>query len=489
MGCGLPLKRTHASPQHNFRIKTREITITPGTFVRFSPISKLQDYDQAKKIGSGTFSDVILCNHIPTQTKRALKIVHKAGLTYHQKDNVFLLKEIHILKLLDHPNILKCFEVFEDELKFYVAIEYCPCGDLFKEILSMQIFTESQAAGIIFQLLSALSYCHEKRVIHRDVKPENILVLENTNGLSIKLGDFGSSCIIDQQTPIRGCFGSSYYLAPEVLKSSYNEKCDIWSVGIIMYILLTGSPPYKGRDSKSIILEVKNSPFELTEEKVFGLSHDSIDLLQKLLKLDPDQRIPASEAVQHPWINNHRNYKGDSMKIALNNLRNFNNQSRLKEAVQIFLASQIVSNEELKEIRKNFQMMDKDGNGKITRDELMQEYSKVMGFSKAEQTVDRIIAQLDQDGDGNIDYTEFLVSCGKNLQKISQDNLVIAFNLFDLDGNGFITSEELREVLENGQITEENVWEEILKEADTNGDGQIDLKEFIKFMSKITFKY
>lgn len=486
MGCGLPLKRSHSVPQLNFRLKTREITITPGTFVRFSPFSKLKDYEQAKKIGSGTFSDVVLCEHHPTQAKRALKIVHKAGLTYHQKDNVHLLKEIHILKLLDHPNILKCFEVFEDELKYYVAMEYCPGGDLFKQILNMQVFTESQAANIIFQTLSALSYCHEKKVIHRDIKPENILVLESSNTLSIKLGDFGSSCIMDSLTPIKGCFGSSYYLAPEVLKSTYTEKCDIWSVGIIMYILLTGNPPYKGRDSKTIIREVKDSPFMLTDDKVTGLSPDSINLLQKLLVLDPEQRVSAAAAVQHPWINNHRNYKGDSMKIALNNLRQFNNQSRLKEAVQIFLASQIVSNEELKEIRKNFQMMDKDGNGKITKDELLQEYRKVMEFSKAEQTVDRIILQLDQDGDGNIDYTEFLVSCGKNLQKISQDNLLIAFNLFDTDCNGFITSDELKEVLENGQMTDEDVWKELLKEADTNNDGQIDLKEFITFMSKIT---
>ena len=485
MGCGLTVKRSNQN-RYNFRIKTREITITPGTFVRFSPLIKLKEYQEVKKVGSGTFSDVALCEHLPTQTKRALKIIHKSGLTNHQKDNVHLLKEIQILKMLDHPNILKCFEVFEDELKYYVAMEYCPGGDLFKEILSMQVFTEAQAASIIFQVLSALSYCHDKKVIHRDLKPENILVLEHSNTLTIKVGDFGSSCILDPTNRIRGCFGSSYYLAPEVLKSSYNETCDLWSVGIIMYILLTGMPPYKGRDNKSIMIEVKEAPFQLTPDKVAGLSDGSIDLMAKLLVLDPAARIQAADAVQHPWINNHRNYKGESVKIALNNLKHFNNQSRLKEAVQIFLASQIVSHDELKEIRKNFQMLDKDGNGKITKDELMEEYMKVMNFQQASQIVDRIIAQLDQDEDGNIDYTEFLVSCGKNLQKISQDNLTIAFNLFDLDGNGVITSEELRQVLEDGQITDSVVWEELLKEADTNGDGFVDLKEFKKFMKSLS---
>jgi calcium-dependent protein kinase len=253
-----------------------------------------------------------------------------------------------------------------------------------------------------------------------------------------------------------------------------------------MYILLTGMPPYKGRDNKSIMIEVKEAPFQLTPDKVAGLSDESVDLMAKLLALDPAARIQAADAVQHSWINHHRNYKGESVKIALNNLKHFNNQSRLKEAVQIFLASQIVSHDELKEIRKNFQMLDKDGNGKITKDELMEEYMKVMNFQQASQIVDRIIAQLDQDEDGNIDYTEFLVSCGKNLQKISQDNLTIAFNLFDLDGNGVITSEELRQVLEDGQITDSVVWEELLKEADTNGDGFVDLKEFKKFMKSLS---
>lgn len=487
MGCGLTRRiKEEPSPIH-FRLKNKELTITPGTFVKLSHDNKIKEYKEIKHLGSGSFSDVLLCEHIPTKTRRALKVVHKTSLNIYQTDKVCMLKEIQILRILDHPNIIKCFEVFEDERRYYVATEYCSGGDLFGEISQMPVFTEAKVASIVFQLLSALSYCHEKGVIHRDLKPENILLVDKANNLTIKVGDFGSSCIVSSESRIRGCFGSSYYLAPEVFCSSYDEKCDIWSVGIIMYIILTGRPPYKGQDSNAIIKEVLECPFQLTEENSAGLSESALNLLQSLLQLSPSDRITANEAIQHVWITHYRNYKGESMKLALNSLKKFSNHSKLKEAVNIYLASQIVSHEEIKEIRKNFQMLDKDGNGKITKDELLEEYSKVMEFTQAQKVVNKIISNLDQDSDGNIDYTEFLASCGEKLRKVSEENLVIAFRLFDIDGNGVITVDEIRSVLQNDQIASDDVWRDLLEEADSNGDGLIDLDEFIKFMRSVKF--
>jgi calcium-dependent protein kinase len=485
MGCGISRSRSNAPSPIQLRLKSRELTITPGTFVRFSSMEKLHDYSFIKKLGSGAFSDVILCSHNPTGTKRALKIVHKSGLTNQHKDTKYMLKEIQILKMLDHPNIIKCFEIFEDERKFYIATEYCPGGDLFGQIIKIKSFTEAIAAQIVFQLLSSLSYCHEKNIVHRDLKPENILILRENKNLIVKVADFGNSCIMDPETRLSGCFGSSYYLAPEVIESSYDDKSDMWSVGIITYILLTGNPPYKGKDNASIIKQVKASPFILTDDKVQGLSLDSVDFHNRLLSIDSSLRISASDAISHPWISQYRDHKGESINLTLENLKQFNCQSKLKEAVHIFLASQIIGNEELKEIRKNFQALDKDGNGKITKSELMEEYCKVMEFKEADKLVDSILMKLDQDNDGNIDYTEFLVSCGENLKKISSNNLKVAFNLFDLDGNGCITAEEIRSVLENGQIADENTWKEMLQEADKNGDGCIDFKEFVEFMNSI----
>jgi calcium-dependent protein kinase len=334
----------------------------------------------------------------------------------------------------------------------------------------------------MFQLLSALTYCHEKKVIHRDLKPENILLLSQENNLTVKVADFGSSCIIHSESSIQGCFGSAYYIAPEVLTNNYDEKCDIWSLGIIMYILLTGKPPYAGKDTEIILRQVRNNPLVITPFKVIGLSNEAVSLLEMLLRLSPSQRIEAKQAVQHPWILKYRESSSDGMEILLNNLKEFNCESKLKEAVHVFLASQIVANEELKNIRKKFQQLDKNGDGKITKEELMIEYTKVMNLEDAKRTVDEIIFKLDQDLDGNIDYTEFLISCEEYQKTISIENLEVAFKMFDTDGSGTITVDEIKNTLQNGQMAEEDAWEMILKEADTNGDGCIDLKEFISLM-------
>ena len=233
MGCSNTKTRRRSSTTSTARksilkgLKSREISITPGTFLRMSHLNNYSDYTEIRKLGAGAFAEVMLCLHKPTNTYRAVKLIHKSGVSRFQKDPVFMLKEIQVLKNLDHPNILKCFEIFEDPLKFYVATEYCPAGDLFGEIIKLKKFTEAQASNIMYQLLSALIYCHEKCIIHRDIKPENILLMENGEELSVKVADFGSSCILDPDCKIGGCFGSAYYLAPEVFTNQYNEKCDI----------------------------------------------------------------------------------------------------------------------------------------------------------------------------------------------------------------------------------------------------------------------
>ena len=162
------------------------------------------------------------------------------------------------------------------------------------------MFSEKEASDIMFQIMSAVSYCHQKKVIHRDLKPENIFLDEKNGSLSIKIGDFGSSCILNPKRKVIGCFGSAYYIAPEVLSGSYDEKCDVWSCGIILYILLTGQPPYKGRDNPSILAEIKDSPLIITQEMLPNVSPAVVDLLKKLLVQSPASRISASESLSHP---------------------------------------------------------------------------------------------------------------------------------------------------------------------------------------------
>jgi calcium-dependent protein kinase len=163
--------------------------------------------------------------------------------------------EIDILKNLDHPNILRLYEVFEDKKYIYLVTEFCQGGELFDEIIARGKFNERDAAVIIKQLLSAISYCHSKKVSHRDLKPENILI-DNKETLQIKLIDFGTSQRFEDEENMELVLGTAYYIAPEVLKGHYDEKCDIWSIGVILYILLSGEPPFPGSDDKEILKSV-----------------------------------------------------------------------------------------------------------------------------------------------------------------------------------------------------------------------------------------
>ena len=173
--------------------------------------------------------------------------------------------EIDILKNLDHPNILRLYEVFEDKKYIYLVTEYCQGGELFDEIISRQRFNEKDAAVIVKQLLSAIAYCHSKKVCHRDLKPENILI-DNKETLSIKLIDFGTSQRFEDEEKMELVLGTAYYIAPEVLKGQYDEMCDIWSCGVITYILLSGEPPFPGADDKEILKNVVMGKYGFTRE-------------------------------------------------------------------------------------------------------------------------------------------------------------------------------------------------------------------------------
>lgn len=481
MGCGLGRS---SSGSNNTRKKTQNLSIEPRMFLSKNKGRLSDDYVFIRNLGSGAFADVKLYLYKPTNQTRAVKIIHKVGLHQQQMDAEYMLKEISVLTSLDHPNILRCYEIFEDLWRFYVVIEYCAGGELFSKLVLMSKFTEAQASEIMFQLLSAVAYCHERLVIHRDLKPENILLEENEGSLKIKVADFGSSCFIDPQKHLSGCFGSAYYVAPEVLMDEYNEKCDIWSLGVIMFILLTGQPPYPGKDSKAILQMIRDSPLAISESRIPGVGASAIDLLRKILTIDPKLRINAKTALNHEWIRQHREIDAAAdLSNTLKILEAFHSTAKLKDAIHIFLATQVISHEECKMLTENFVKLDKNADGKISKDELVSEYVETFEEKDAKNRVEQIIQRVDVNLNGDIDYSEFLSACMNYANYLSKENLEAAFKLFDLDNSGFITADELKEVFGDVNTFGDGVWKEVLKQVDLNGDGVIDMKEFIALMT------
>ena len=464
----------------------KRLSLPANLFITTSETFIGDKYIISENLGSGAFSEVKLCIHKLTQEKRAVKIIHKAYLYLDQYNENHQLQEISILTSLVHPNILRCYEIFEDHFKFYLVTELCEGGTLFEKIKEFQTLNEEKVSSLIFQVLSALAYCHEdKNVIHRDLKPENILLEEKIGVLNIKISDFGSACYLDPGKKLQKSLGTPYYVAPEVVEGEYDEKCDVWSCGIILYMLLTGKAPYQGTNVKSILKNLKTSPFVFNEVDHPNISPHAVDLLKKMLVIDPKLRIPASEALNHPWFQSDSQTLQNTKDLteSLKHLAKFTSTSKLKDAVYTYLVTQIISKDELHRLTAVFKMIDVNGDGKITKAELVQQYVTLMGKKNAVKIVESIMAQVDSDQNGDIDYVEFLKGCMDYERNLSKENLKRIFSVFDQDDNGEITLDEIKSILGNQPQLTDSAWEDMMREVDKNHDGKIDLCEFIRYIT------
>jgi calcium-dependent protein kinase len=456
----------------------KDIVISPSSFVKkndasFSSVYRLENFP----LGSGARGEVRLCMHRPTRDRRVVKIIAKASLPKEVLESGSVFEEVNILKELDHPNLPRVYEFFEDQDKFYIVLEFCKGGDLFDRIVDLKRFEEKQAAFIMSQILQGVNYLHSKGIVHRDIKPENIL-LDEENSLELKIIDFDTATFFGKDC-CKEMFGTPLYMAPEMVKGKYNEKCDLWSCGIIMYILLCGGPPYDGTDEEIFQL-LKTIRIELKEACWEKISFEAKDLLTSLIDPNPETRISAFDACMHPWIQKHaESVAKDDLTQILGKIKTFKRTSKLKEAIHTFIISKLLDPKSFSAESKVFKLLDANKDGTITKDELTKVLATdTVPTEEAEMYADMIMEQVDSDRNGYIDYTEFLrASVGKS-RVFTKENLLQAFNVFDQDGNGGIDVEELKRCLAGeGEITEDVIME-IMNQADKNGDGIIDLHEF-----------
>ena len=211
-------------------------------------------------MGNGAYGEVRKCKNARTQVVRAVKILKMDKLDDHELQR--FQKEIEILKRLDHPNIIKLYEFYKDEKRYYLVTELCSGGELFDELTVRGCFEEDHAAIIIQQVIAAIAYCHRINIVHRDLKPESIFI-DQKKALSIKISDFGGSASIQGNEKLKDVVGSAYYIAPEVLTSEYDKKCDCWSIGCILYTMLAGFPPFRGKNEIEIVKNVKAGQYSL----------------------------------------------------------------------------------------------------------------------------------------------------------------------------------------------------------------------------------
>eukprot|EP00826_Nyctotherus_ovalis_P041018 TRINITY_DN4086_c0_g3_i1.p1 TRINITY_DN4086_c0_g3~~TRINITY_DN4086_c0_g3_i1.p1 ORF type:complete len:268 (+),score=76.80 TRINITY_DN4086_c0_g3_i1:468-1271(+) len=228
------------------------------------------------------------------------------------------LSEIKVLQQIDHPSIIKVYEFASDDNYYYLVSEYSSLtprfiegGELFDEIIKRKYMCEEDAAYIIRQLLWAITYCHSRGIVHRDLKPENTLIdsVTESGKLNVKIIDFGAALLMRPEAKLSETLGTPYYIAPEVLNGSYNEKCDVWSIGVILFILLSGCAPFNGKTDEEIMNNVRKGEYSFksnlhpTLGRIWAHISDSAkDLIKKMLAYNPESRISAMNAFKHEWL-------------------------------------------------------------------------------------------------------------------------------------------------------------------------------------------
>ena len=504
------------------------IKIKAETLVNPDEDDPFVTHKMISKIGKGAFGDVALVEHKETKQKRALKIINLGKNMTKEQESLFLT-EIDVLKKLDHPNIIKILSYFRTKNRFYLLTEYCSGGELFDKIIEMNHFSEVEAALIIKQLLSAVQFIHSHGIIHRDLKPENILLDTSTKGeglFHIKLIDFGTSAYKNNEDMLKNRYGTPYYIAPEVLSDSYDEKCDVWSCGIILYILLSGRPPFSGKTDQEIYDKIQNSKVSFTHSKIWNfVSEDAKEFIKTLLIKDKDKRPSAEQASEHPWlkqfdfsklyaIQNSSNYSykvfkesinenrqlsgpaielmiGDNQKSlqkAMKNIKEFQAEQKLQQAVVAFIVHNLAYSEELFSLKSIFMQLDKNGDGQLGVEEIKQGLMSIMTKEEASRECEKIFQVLDRDNSGSVEYEEFIRASISIEKIITKENLMFAFNIFDKDKSGEISAEEVKIILGVGLDVPDALWNDLIAPIDVNGDGSISYQEFEKMMFDIIGK-
>jgi len=397
------------------------------------------------------------------------------------KWNPILFKqEYHILNSLDHPNIVGYRDCYMDQTNFYLCSELCKGGELFDKIKQHRKFSEEMAAKIMKTIIAAIAHCHSKNIVHRDLKPENI-VFRTKAQEQLVIIDFGDAKIIEEDDVFEDFVGTAFYLAPECVRDRTGaelKKSDMWTIGVIGYVLLIGRPPFYGKNNKEILRRIIRA--KVIFPKGNRLSHSCKDFLCRLIRKDTKKRLSARQALQHNWL------KGDAAKVDLGKelmqtLSSYASVSRLKKVLVRMVGDQMTESDQ-KVLRDQFNAMDQNGDGWVSVEELTEYiYKRGGSWDNAKKSASQIIKQLDQDNDGRISYADWQDS---RISTMFQDDEIIRdnFRKIDKDDDGFITHDELS-MLFNGQASRQ-VVQKMIQEIDENQDGKISYDEFVIAMKK-----
>ena len=462
------------------------ISISNKLFIDEIKESPFKKYEILSKLGSGSFGNVYLARNKFTDEKVALKQIKKS--TSNLLSDGEIKDEIEILKTLDHPDIVRIIESFNTKNSYILITEYCEGGELFDQVKNQ--LSETQIAVIFRQLLSGLAYLHSNNIVHRDLKLENILIHEieksKTTGedlFNIKIIDFGTARIFDKNRKPQSIVGSSYYIAPEVLRQKYNKECDLWSVGVILYMFIVGHAPFDGCDDEEITSNIQKGFYRKNDRRWLKASKEVKDLIQRLLAYRPSQRLTAIQALNHPWFKIsdsnilYDNIPKSSVINCIRNLLTYNINYKLEELFLAYIIHNIPREKDAKSAIKLFKLVNENGDGKLRKEELKNTLLKFVTEDFLEKyDFDGIFAVLDGDNKGYINYEEFLRGTLDRKKILDETILEYAFSYFDPEGCGYIKKKRIKAIF--GNKIDNMIFQSLFDEIDFDKDGKISFEDF-----------
>ncbi|KAJ3682006.1 hypothetical protein LUZ60_014579 [Juncus effusus] len=431
-----------------------------------------------KVLGQGQFGITYLCTETSTGINYACKSILKRKLVS-REDVEDVRREIQIMHHLSgHENMVKIKDVYEDSSSLHIVMELCQGGELFDKIQAGGGVSERKAAELIRIIVGFIQNCHSLGVMHRDLKLENFMLTDPNDELSIKAIDFGLSVFFKPGQYFKDIVGSPYYLAPEVLNKRYGPEADIFSAGVILYILLSGVPPFWAEDQQGIFDAVLRGNIDFESKPWDSISDGAKDLIRKMLCPFPEERLKAHEVLSHPWICENTSGADRAHDPAfISRLKQFSEMNLLKR-LALRVIGESLSEEETAGMREMFEGLDTDSNNAITFNQLKEGLNKY-GSKFTETQIQHIMDAVDMNKSGAIECEEFIAAT-MPLGKLEQEHhLVTAFSYFAKNGDGFITLADLQLAC---QTSSDYLLEQIIKEFGQNNDGQIDYSEFAVMM-------
>ena len=507
-------------------------------------------YEKLQFLGQGAFGSVykvVRKNSGTREIIRALKEISKKSMNVSEESKEEIKNEIEVLKNIDHPNIMKIFEFFEDENNIYLVNEFCGGGDVAGMNDKYGLFPEFFLKYVMFQVFLAISFLHSNKVVHGDIKRENIAfvyqgkkkeknefeeffqtlfkdkdlqeelnespgienlsenaqkLIEEICNYEMKILDFGSAKMKKNgklKEKLSGVTGTVYYCSPEVVKDKYDFECDEWSCGVMMYILLTGYPPFVGENEDEIFDNILKQDLNLNVPQLKNISESCKDLINQLLEKDANKRINAEDALKHDFFTSGINVgnllKGkfkensDYLKKMFNKkgtqLRGKKKSSKFRDVVIAYIALNFSEQDVEKKAKQIF--MEMSGGNKhylITKDTFVPKMEKIFkGLTKNE--IEELFDSIDENETGNIEYEELIRALTDKEKLLSDKNLKEAFDFFDKDKNGSISWNEIAQVIyPNGDVPK-NIMKEFMEEIGQKDENkEMTFEEFKQILTK-----